>query len=97
VRKRANVSRCTLEVITRVDRGKLGTLLGDTGFELVNDRVAVRYRDLFTQTHVYMYCSLALPRQPGRARGHLPRRPSPAEVEVGDQQQELAGGDRPGV
>jgi hypothetical protein len=33
------VSRCTLEVITRVDRGKLGTLLGDTGFELVNDRV----------------------------------------------------------
>lgn len=73
----------TLEVVTRVDRGKLENLLSDTPFELVNDRVAfrymlspghtlsvhkgqmfdlmvtvaVRYRDLFTQTHIYMYCS----------------------------------------
>lgn len=73
----------TVEVVTRVDREKLEALLADTGFELVNDRVAfrfmlspghtlslhrgrmfdlmvtvaVRYRDLFTQTHIYMYCS----------------------------------------
>jgi hypothetical protein len=30
----------TLEVVTRVDRAKLETLLADTPFELVNDRVA---------------------------------------------------------
>lgn len=73
----------TLEVVTRVDQGKIATLLSDTPFELVNDRVAfrfmlspghtlalhagqmfdlmvtvpVRYQDLFTQTHIYMYCS----------------------------------------
>ena len=73
----------TLEVITRVDPGRLEPLLADTGFDLVNDRVAfrfmlspghtlslhrgrmfdlmvtvaVRYQDLFTQTHLYMYCS----------------------------------------
>jgi len=73
----------TLEVMTRVDPRKLQALLGDTPFELVNDRVAfrfmaspghtlsvhagrmfdlmitvaVRYEDLFTQTHIYMYCS----------------------------------------
>lgn len=73
----------TLEVMTRVDPSKLEDLLGDTGFSLVNDRVAfrfmlspghtlslhrgrmfdlmvtvaVRYRGLFTQTHIYMYCS----------------------------------------
>jgi acetoacetate decarboxylase len=73
----------TLEVITRVDPGKVRALLKDTPFELVNDRVAfrfmlspghtlavhagqmfdlmvtvpVRYQDLFTQTHIYMYCS----------------------------------------
>ena len=73
----------TLEVMTRVDQTKIATLLADTPFELVNDRVAfrfmaspghtlsihagrmfdlmitvaVRYEDLFTQTHIYMYCS----------------------------------------
>ncbi len=73
----------TLEVITQVDPGKIKTLLADTPFELVNDRVAfrfmlspghtlalhakqmfdlmvtvpVRYQDLFTQTHIFMYCS----------------------------------------
>ncbi|GAA3581260.1 hypothetical protein GCM10022222_77460 [Amycolatopsis ultiminotia] len=73
----------TVEVMTRVDRAKLEKLLADTGFELVNDRVAfrfmlspghtlslhrgrmfdlmvtvaVRYRDLCTQTHIHMYCS----------------------------------------
>ncbi|SDV47334.1 acetoacetate decarboxylase family protein [Chitinasiproducens palmae] len=73
----------TLEVVTRVDPGKVRTLLADTPFELVNDRVAfrfmlspgntlavhagemfdlmvtvpVRYEDLFTQTHIFMYCS----------------------------------------
>lgn len=73
----------TLEVVTRVDRGKVEALLADTPFELVNDRVAfrfmlspghtlaihagqmfdlmvtvpVRYQDLFTQTHIFMYCS----------------------------------------
>jgi len=73
----------TLEVVTRVDPAKLEPLLKDTGFSLVNDRVAfrfmlspghtlslyrgrmfdlmvtvaVRYQDLFTQTHIYMYCS----------------------------------------
>lgn len=73
----------TLEVMTRVDQKKVAALLGDTPFELVNDRVAfrfmaspghtlslhngrmfdlmvsvaVRYQDLFTQTHIYMYCS----------------------------------------
>jgi acetoacetate decarboxylase len=73
----------TLEVVTRVDRAKLETLLADAPFELVNDRVAfrymvspghtlavhagqmfdlmvtvaVRYEGLFTQTHIFMYCS----------------------------------------
>jgi acetoacetate decarboxylase len=73
----------TLEVVTRVDPAKLESMLADTPFELVNDRVAfrymlspghtlsvhegrmfdlmvtvaVRYRDLFTQTHIFMYCS----------------------------------------
>ena len=73
----------TLQIITRVDRFKLSTLLADTPFDLVNDRVAfqymlspghalamhtgqmfdlmitvpVRYEDLFTHTHIYMYCS----------------------------------------
>lgn len=73
----------TVEVMTRVERAKTEKLLADTGFELVNDRVAfrfmlspghtlslhrgrmfdlmvtvpVRYRDLYTQTHIYMYCS----------------------------------------
>lgn len=73
----------TVEVVTRVDRDKIERLLADTGFEVVNDRVAfrfmlspghtlslyrgrmfdlmvtvaVRYRDLYTQTHLYMYCS----------------------------------------
>ncbi len=73
----------TLEVVTRVDRRKVEALLGDTPFELVNDRVAfrfmlspghtlaihsgemfdlmvtvpVRYQSLFTQTHIFMYCS----------------------------------------
>lgn len=73
----------TLEIMTRVKKEKIQTLLNDTPFELVNDRVAfrfmaspghtlslhqgrmfdlmvtvaVRYRDLFTQTHIYMYCS----------------------------------------
>lgn len=73
----------TLEVVTRVDPAKLRTLLADTPFELVNDRVAfrfmlspghtlaihagqmfdlmvtvpVRYEGLFTQTHIFMYCS----------------------------------------
>jgi acetoacetate decarboxylase len=73
----------TLEVVTRVDQKKIATLLVDTPFDLVNDRVAfrfmaspghtlsrhngrmfdlmvtvaVRFQDLFTQTHIYMYCS----------------------------------------
>ena len=73
----------TLEVITRVDPAIVRSLLADTPFELVNDRVAfrfmlspghtlaihagqmfdlmvtvpVRYQHLFTQTHIYMYCS----------------------------------------
>jgi len=73
----------TLDVMTRVDKKKLQTLLADTPFEVVNDRVAfqfmaspghtlathtgrmydlmvtiaVRYKDLFTQNHIYMYCS----------------------------------------
>jgi acetoacetate decarboxylase len=73
----------TLEVVTRVDQGKLAELLSGTPFELVNDRVAfryiaspghtlslhngrmfdlmvtvaVRYRELFTTTHIFMYCS----------------------------------------
>jgi hypothetical protein len=34
---------------------------------------------------------LALPRQPRRARGHLPRRPAAAGIKVREQQQELAG------
>jgi acetoacetate decarboxylase len=77
---------CTLrilEVMTRVDQRKVAPLLGDTPFELVNDRlafrfmaspghtlslhegrmfdlmvtVAVRYEGLFSQTHIFMYCS----------------------------------------
>lgn len=73
----------TVEVMTRVDKNKVEALLADTGFEVVNDRVAfrfmmspghtlslyrgrmfdlmvtvpVRYKDLYTQTHIYMYCS----------------------------------------
>ncbi|AHF77196.1 Acetoacetate decarboxylase [Sodalis praecaptivus] len=73
----------TLEVVTRVDAGKIDALLKDTPFERVNDRVAfrfmlspghtlalhsgemfdlmvtvaVRYQSLFTQTHIFMYCS----------------------------------------
>ncbi|WP_210210137.1 acetoacetate decarboxylase family protein [Rhodopseudomonas palustris] len=73
----------TVEIMTRVDPAKLRTLLSDTPFELVNDRVAfrfmtspghslavhsgemfdlmvsvaVRYQDLFTETHIFMYCS----------------------------------------
>jgi acetoacetate decarboxylase len=73
----------TLEVMTRVDERKIAALLGNTPFQLVNDRVAfrfmaspghtlslhngrmfdlmvtvaVRYERLFTQTHIYMYCS----------------------------------------
>lgn len=73
----------TVEVVTRVDPAKLATLLSETPFELVNDRVAfrfmlspghtlalhagqmfdlmvsvpVRYHDLFTHTHIFMYCS----------------------------------------
>nr|WP_276141307.1 acetoacetate decarboxylase family protein [Sciscionella marina] len=72
-----------LEVVTQVEREKVESLLADTGFSLVNDRVAfrfmlspehtlslyrgrmfdlmvtvpVRYQGLFTQTHIYMYCS----------------------------------------
>lgn len=73
----------TLEVVTRVEVGKIEALLRDTPFERVNDRVAfrfmlspghtlavhsgemfdlmvtvpVRYQSLFTQTHIFMYCS----------------------------------------
>lgn len=73
----------TLEVVTRVEVGKIDALLRDTPFERVNDRVAfrfmlspghtlavhsgemfdlmvtvpVRYQSLFTQTHIFMYCS----------------------------------------
>jgi len=73
----------TVEVMTQVDKRKVQSLLQDTPFDVVNDRVAfrfmaspghtlsfhngrmfdlmvtvaVRYEDLFTQTHLYMYCS----------------------------------------
>jgi acetoacetate decarboxylase len=73
----------TVEIITRVEPSKIATLLADTPFEIVGDRVAfrfmlspghsmavhagqmfdlmitvpVRYEGLFTETHIFMYCS----------------------------------------
>jgi len=73
----------TVEIMTRVAPSKVKSLLADTPFEIVGDRVAfrfmlspghsmavhagqmfdlmitvpVRYRELFTETHIFMYCS----------------------------------------
>jgi acetoacetate decarboxylase len=73
----------TVEIVTRVTREKIATLLSDTPFDIASDRVAfrfmispghtlaihagqmfdlmitvpVRYKGLFTETHIYMYCS----------------------------------------
>jgi acetoacetate decarboxylase len=73
----------TVEIITRVEPSRIATLLADTPFEIVGDRVAfrfmlspghsmavhagqmfdlmitvpVRYEGLFTETHIFMYCS----------------------------------------
>jgi len=73
----------TVEIMTRVQPGKIESLLADTPFQIASDRVAfrfmlspghslavhagqmfdlmitvpVRYRGLFTETHIFMYCS----------------------------------------
>ena len=73
----------TLEIVTRVDPRKVASLLANSPFDMVNDRVAfrfmvspghslavhagqmfdlmitvpVRYEGLFTETHIFMYCS----------------------------------------
>ncbi|MFH0297296.1 acetoacetate decarboxylase family protein [Bradyrhizobium sp. 31Argb] len=73
----------TVEIMTRVEPGKVSSLLADTPFEIASDRVAfrfmvspghslavhagqmfdlmitvpVRYKGLFTETHIFMYCS----------------------------------------
>src|SRR5262249_41424658 len=73
----------TVEIMTRVQPGKIESLLADTPFQIASDRVAfrfmlspghslavhagqmfdlmvtvpVRYKGLFTETHIFMYCS----------------------------------------